>query len=235
LSGFLFLFFLDDVEVINAIPFIMMIGSRILYDDRSDAATQLLNYTGHFKTKNGIVVAIPRGGLPVGKIIADDLNWPMFPLLIKKIGHPKNPEFAIGYISAEECWVEPKYFKLYFDYINAETARLRTLIATQTSHYRRILSQSDVPGKLIVVTDDGMATGNTILAAIRLIRKSNPEKIVVAVPVASIEAINKIESVCDELICPAVPDDFICVGQFYRSFPQVSDEAAWKLANEQWI
>ena len=213
----------------------MMIASQILiYDDRYDAATHLSEHTGRFKTEKGIIVAIPRGGLPIGKILADNLNWPLFPLLIKKIGHPQNPEFAIGYVSSEECWVEPNYLRPYKNYINAEATRLKSLIADQSFHYRRIVTESDVKGRIVIITDDGMATGNTMLGAIRLMRISNPKKIVVAVPVAPIEAIKKIKSICDELIIPAVPEEFFGVGQCYKSFPQISDELAWKLANEKW-
>jgi putative phosphoribosyl transferase len=203
------------------------------YESREEAAHILLPHLSRYRVEKGVVVAIPRGGIPVGNIVAMMLNWPLLPLLIKKIGHPDNPEFAVGYVTDCEYHVNTSIPNLSRSYIVQEVIRLRKMINDQKSHYNYIADTNSIKGKTAILIDDGMATGSSILAGIRMLKSMKSSQVIVAVPVAAPEAIRLVKKECDQLICPFIPADFIGVGQYYRSFPQLDDEEAWRLVNER--
>jgi putative phosphoribosyl transferase len=196
----------------------------MLFRDRQDAALQLIPALEKFRGAPGVVFAVPRGGVPIGYYIAQHYNLPLELLLIKKIGHPLNKEVAVGAVSLEDYEVEGHY-NLPPDYVEKE---VREIALALQERYKRFMGENhqptDVKGKTVIIIDDGVATGNTILSAIRIMRKKNPGKIVVAVPVASPHATERIREEADELICLHEPDDFYGVGQFYSNFSQVSDD-----------
>jgi len=204
----------------------------MLFKDRHDAALQLIPALEKYRNTPGVIFAVPRGGVPIGYYIARHYDLPLELLLIKKIGHPMNKEVAIGAVSMEDFEVDGRY-ALPPGYVEKE---VREISSALHQRYKRFMGEYhkpvDVTGKTVIIVDDGVATGNTVLAAIRVMRKKNAGKIVVAVPVASPDSADRIRKQADELICLYTPDDFMGVGQFYSDFAQVSDEEVEQLLKQ---
>jgi predicted phosphoribosyltransferase len=184
-----------------------------------------------YKTVKGLVLAVPRGGVPLGYYIAKCYNLPMDLLLTKKIGHPMNNEVAIGAVSLEDYIID-NHHKISNEYIEKEVEKIRSRLKET---YKKLMGNRpviDLKDKVVIIVDDGIATGYTLLAAIRLIKKHNPEKIVVAVPVSPQEAANKIKKEVDDFVCLTIPEDFFGVGEYYYDFSEVSDEKVTELLND---
>lgn len=193
------------------------------FKNRLDAAKHLLPLLKKYQGENTIIMAIPRGAVPIGLFLAEELHTGFQMLLIKKIGHPLNPELAIGAVSLNEKVIDPQ-FQVDPDYIEGEVGRIRELLKSRDDIYRTHLKNKSLKNKTVILLDDGIATGNTILAGIKLVKQQEPSKIVVASPVASQHAMRKIMTQNVELICFVAPEDFLAVGEHYEQFPQVSDE-----------
>jgi len=207
----------------------------MMFHDRTHAAFLLAHELKKYKETNAIILAIPRGGVPVGYIIAHQLGLPLEIVLVKKIGHPGNPEYAIGSVSSTELILSDTD-GISDHYIQSEIKRLRNVMQEKYAHFMNGKKPTELKGKIAILVDDGLATGNTMLACIEHIRKSHPLKIVVAVPVSSTSAHNKVASKADELICLYTSADFYAVGQFYENFAEVSDNTVIELiekANEK--
>ncbi len=204
--------------------------SRVFYN-REDAGMQLAAKLQKFKNSNTVVLAVPRGGVPVACQIAKELGLPMDIILTKKIGHPANKEYAIGAASLHDYFVLP-HEGVTAAYITEEVAQIRRRL----KEMHRLMADNRLPpavqGKTVIIVDDGIATGNTLLATVHLLRKSNPGKIIIAAPVASQSAVNKLEMETDEVITVLTPDVFFGVGAFYEDFSQVTDEEVLHYLNE---
>lgn len=198
-----------------------------MFEDRIDAGIQLAEKLMKFKDENVVVLAVPRGGLPIGVIIAKALNAPLDVVLTKKIGHPYHKEYAIGAASLEDIILSDT-LGVSKNYIEKETTRIRTKLKERHNQYYRHHTPVDLANKTVIVVDDGIATGNTLLATVELISKQKPDKIVVAIPVAPDSGVSKFKNSpkVDETICLLVPNNFQAVGQFYMKFEQVSDQEA---------
>jgi predicted phosphoribosyltransferase len=204
-----------------------------LFENRTDAGKQLSEPLKEFRGQDIVVLAIPRGGLPVGAEVAKALKAPMDVVLTKKIGHPYQREYAIGAVSLESVIVSDPG-TIPRAYIEEETARIREVLQKRQDQYyknRRPLSLKD---KVVIVVDDGIATGNTLRATVQLVAKQIPSKIIVAIPVAPSQAVHMLEALpeVDRVICLATPMNFQAVGQFYLHFYQVSDEEAIRILEE---
>ena len=177
------------------------------------------------KTPNLIVLALPRGGVPVAVEIAKALKAPLDLVMIRKLGYPSNPEYAMGAIGIDKKPilnspmppVNPEELQAVIEQEYAELLR-------RNERYRNGNPPPDVKDKTIIIVDDGIATGATLKAALRSIRAHNPVKIIVAVPVAPYDSLDDIKNYCDAIICPLKPHDFRAVGLWYDNFRQVSDE-----------
>lgn len=193
------------------------------FANRTEAAFLLADQLKKYSGQDGIVLAVPRGGVPLGIIVARKLDMPLELLMTKKIGHPMNPEYAIGAVSLTDQMIVP-HEDVGQDYIERETRYIRKKLQ---DNYRKFMGDHQplpIKGKIIIIIDDGMATGNTLLSTINMLRKQEPQKIVVAAPVAPASAMEKIRPLVDELIVPLVPHHFYGVGGFYDDFQQVSDD-----------
>lgn len=204
-----------------------------MFKNRIDAGIQLAEKLLKFRNENVVVMAIPRGGLPIGSIVAKTLNAPLDVALIKKIGHPDHKEYAIGAVSLDHVTLT-NAIGVPQDYIDREIVQIRKKLGQRYKHYYVNRCPQNLKDKTVIIVDDGVATGNTILATIEMIAHQNPQKIIVGIPVAPSAVIRKFETIPDltETICLQTPPDFQAVGQFYKVFGQVSDQRAVQLLKE---
>ena len=193
------------------------------FKDRSEAGLLLSDQLQKYKNSNSMVLAVPRGGVPVGYEIAKALSIPFHLILSKKIGHPENKEFAIGAVALETEIIDA-HPGVSETYIQSEISRLRKLLKEKNSYYRGSQVSQDIKGKTIILVDDGIATGNTLLACIAMLRKQMPSKIVVAVPVVPVDLISIFSAHADEFIYLISAHYFLGVGAYYEQFNQVEDE-----------
>ena len=204
-----------------------------MFQDRTDAGIRLAEKLTFYKDQDVVVLAIPRGGLPLGAIVAKALNAPLDVALIKKIGHPNNKEYAIGAVSLESV-ITSDTVNIPKSYIEEETSWIRELLKKRYQQYYKNGKPHDLKNKVVILVDDGIATGNTLLATVELVFKQKPKSIVVAIPVAPHSSINKVENspYVNEVICLQMPHNFRAVGQFYEEFDTVSDEEAVQILQE---
>ncbi len=201
-----------------------------MYYDRIDAGLILANKLMEYKNVPGVVLAVPRGGVPIAYYVAVQLGYDLDLLLTKKIGHPRNSEYAIGAVSLHDRYIV-QHEGVSHEYIEQETLRIRETLKEMYVKFMGDKEPSSIEDKTVIIVDDGIATGNTLLSTIRMLKKGNPSKIVVAVPVASRHAVDKLAGLVDEIVCPLIPDSFYGVGTFYKNFDQVSDEEVMMYLN----
>ena len=195
------------------------------FDSRDDAAHLLAQKLSFYKGKNPLVLAIPRGAVAMAKIIADFLGGELDVVLVRKLGHPEQPELAIGavdeggtvFLSDYACGIDAAY-------VDREKAGQLELLRRRRAQYTPACSALDPHGRIVIVIDDGIATGSTMITALRSVRAKKPAKLIAAVAVASAQAMRAIVDDADVITCLGVPDEFYAVGQFFREFSQVSDE-----------
>lgn len=204
----------------------MMIRRR--YRNREEAGAILAEYLAHLKIEPDLVVlGIPRGGVVVAAVVAHALKAPLDLLPARKIGAPGNPEFAIGAVAGDTEYIDQDLIKrlgIPERYVQSELARQRELSLAQGRRLRGTREPIDISGKTVIVIDDGVATGATVLAALRALRKKGPRRLILAVPVGPMDSIETLRQVADEVVCPLVPEWFWSVGSHYENFEQVSDE-----------
>ena len=196
-----------------------------MFRDRIEAGTLLAAKLKKYKSTSGIVLAVPRGGVPVAFAVAKELGFPVEVVLTKKIGHPMNKEYAIGAASLTDYFVIP-HENVSEEYIQEELKLIRANLKKMYARFMGDKEPADIKDKTVIVIDDGIATGNTLLGTIHVLRKGKPGKIVIGVPVASKSAMRKLSTEVDEVVAVMVPDEFHGVGAFYEDFGQVSDEEA---------
>jgi predicted phosphoribosyltransferase len=206
-----------------------------MFANREEAGYLLANKLITFKDREDVItVAIPRGGVPIGYIIAKTLKTPLEMVLSKKIGHPYNSEFAIGAVTLKNRILSDAANEVSMTYIDNETEHIRDILKQRHKWYYGNSFPISLENKIIILVDDGTATGNTIISCIQLIEQDRPSKLIVALPVAPQTALNKINKLISikDIICLNTPDNFLSVGQFYKNFTQVNDEEVIKLFKE---
>jgi len=194
-----------------------------MFTNRSEAGRMLATRLRKYKNIPGVVLAVPRGGVPVAYEIAKELNIPLEVILVKKLGHPNNKEYAIGAVGLKDSFVLPHENVTQY-YIETEIANIRERLKEMQISFMGDKEPQNLTGKTVILVDDGIATGNTILGTVQVLRKSQPYKIVLAVPVASQSAVEKLEPFVEEMVILLCPESFRSVGLFYSDFSQVSDE-----------
>jgi predicted phosphoribosyltransferase len=200
------------------------------FRDRTDAAQRLaaaLDAT--YRGRHPLVLAIPRGAVPMGRVIADALGGDLDVALVRKLRAPGQPEFAVGAID-ETGWA---YIADYAAsagadaaYLAREKAAQLAVLAQRRASYTPARKPLDPADRTVIVVDDGLATGATMIAALHAVRAKHPGMLVCAVPVGAADSVRKVAPYADEVVCLATPADFHAVGQFYGSFPQVEDAEA---------
>ena len=205
----------------------------MILQDRFEAGKLLARKLAVYKNRKGtILLAIPRGALQLGSVLAKELQLPLDIVLTKKIPAPGNPEAAIGAVSLHGEIIEEDLIHLEgisAEYLSSQVKELRRKLQERAAMYRGKRKPLSLKGKTIIIVDDGVAMGSTMLAAIAVVREERPKKIIVAIPVGSAEAVAKLKEKADAVICLHMPEFFYAIGQFYRQFPQVEDEEAIEL------
>ena len=204
-----------------------------MFRDREDAAYQLAHALKNRQLHDPLVLAIPRGGLVLGAVMARELDAELDVILSRKIRAPGQPELAVGAISEEGRIYLSHYAKVFEDltqdYLDEEQQYQLAEIARRKQVYRAIRPRALMEGRSVIVTDDGIATGSTMIAALQVVRLHHPQELIVAVPVASPDRLAEVQHWCDDVVCLLVPQDFYSVGEFYRDFSQIEDEQAVEL------
>ncbi|GAA4940911.1 phosphoribosyltransferase [Algibacter agarivorans] len=206
-----------------------------MFKDRKTAGLLLADKLKKYaRSKNAIVVTIPRGGLPIGYAIAKQLCLPLEIVLSKKIGHPLHKEFAIGAVTLNDRILSDDANQVSKQYLNEETSKIRTLLKQRHDLYYGTKKPLNLKNKITILVDDGVATGHTLISSIKLIEKQNPSQIIVALPVGPPSIIEKIKKIpfVNDTICLLVPANFHAVGQFYENFDQVNDNEVIRLLKE---
>lgn len=200
-----------------------------LFENREDAARQLSKALATYQGQQPLVLAIPRGGVPLGRIVADALGGELDVVLVRKLGAPYNPEFAVGSIGESGKVVIADYAEragANSPYLAEEADRQLATIQRRRAQYNRVHAPVDPVGRTVIVVDDGLATGATMRSALQEVRAQKPGLLICAVPVGSPDAVAQVRPLCDDLVCLAVEAEFGGVGQFYRDFSQVEDDEA---------
>ena len=208
-----------------------------MFTDRTDAGRQLAALLDEQGIAADIVLAIPRGGLPVGRAVADSLDAPLDIVAARKLGAPGNPELAIGAVASDgTVWLNESVIDdlgVSEAFLDEQIDRERAAAAAKVDRYRGDRPPLDVAGKRVVVVDDGVATGATTTACLRQLRNADAESVVLAVPVAPPDTVERLQGEADEVVCVELPVQFHAVGQFYESFEQVVDAEAVTYLDEQ--
>ncbi len=202
-----------------------------IFKDRLEAGLLLSEKLQRYKNTNSVVLAIPRGGVPVAHEVAKSLDLPLDIVLSKKIGHPSNKEFAIGAVSLDSI-ITDKRMDVSNEYIEKETLRLKELLQKKHKLYRGNREPIDIAGKNVIVVDDGIATGNTLLVTLEMLRRKNPAKIIVAVPVLPYDTLKTFEENTDDFIYLIASRSFRGVGGFYENFDQVQDDEVMSMLRD---
>lgn len=202
--------------------------------DRTAAGRSLAAVlSDYYRNENVVVLALPRGGVPVAREVAAALDATLDLLLIRKLGVPMQPELAMGAIASGGVRVlNPdvvQSWRITGEDIAAVAAIEQRELERREAAYRGERPRPAVRGRTVILVDDGVATGATMRAAIAALRQLGPAKIVVAVPVAPADTVQALEEVADEVVCLATPEPFFAIGSCYRDFTQVSDEEVRRL------
>ena len=196
------------------------------FKNREHAAYLLADRLAAFcGNKNPLVLGVPRGGVPMAQIIADALGGEMDIVLVHKLRHPDQEELAIGAVDETgDALLSDWANEVDSEYIEAEKQRQLAVLRERRAQYTPRREPIDPHGRIVIVVDDGIATGSTMTAALRAMRAKNPKKLIGAVAVASTHAARAMLHECDAMVCLNVPADFSAVGEFFDDFDQVSDQ-----------
>jgi putative phosphoribosyl transferase len=202
----------------------------LIFADRAEAGRLLAERLVRLRLRDAFVLALPRGGVPVGAEIAKALGAPLDVVFVRKIGAPDQPELAVGAVADgadPEIALNAELVEalgLDEDYIAAAAARELEVIDRRRHAWSELRPEVSPAGRAVIVVDDGVATGMTMQAALRQLRRRKPARLIAAVPVASREAVTMLGREADQVVCLSAPRRFGSVGSFYRSFGQVPDE-----------
>jgi predicted phosphoribosyltransferase len=207
-----------------------------MFKDRIDAAQKLLPYLIRFKNmKNVVILAVPRGALQIGNYLAKELKLNLDVALTKKIGYPGNEEYGIGAVSLNSEFYDYDLVKrgeVSKSYIDEQIKTIRKSLKEKFKKYHKKAESIKLKDKIVIIIDDGIATGKTMLATIQLVKIEKPKAIIIAVPVAPPGTIEMLKPYVTEVICIDIEPEFFAIGEFYEDFPQVEDEEAIKMLEE---
>jgi len=203
------------------------------FRDRHDAGRQLAAQLLQYAPRQPLIVALPRGGVPVAAEVAHALGTPLELLAVRKLGAPGNPELGVGALAEDGTLVldrdSVRALGIAQETLERTLAREAAELRRRVERYRGGRARASVQGRTVIVVDDGLATGLTDLAAVRALRRSGASSIVVAAPVGSRESVSMLVEEADEVVCPVIPQRLYGVGMWYRDFEPVCDEEVLEL------
>ena len=198
-----------------------------MFKSRADAARRLATALATYRGRNPLVLAIPRGAVGMGRVLAEELGGELDVVLVRKLRAPFSSEFAVGAID-ESGWsyISDQAAQAGADeaYLEREKCTQFETLRKRRAQYTPARSPVDPMGRIVIVVDDGLATGASMIAALHAARARKPQRLICAVPIAAPESLERVRPLADEVVCLATPEEFYAVGQFYREFPQVEDE-----------
>ncbi|MFI5385836.1 MAG: phosphoribosyltransferase [Fimbriimonadales bacterium] len=202
-----------------------------MFLDRADGGRSLAEKLRKYRGQDVVVFGLPRGGVATARVVADELNAPLDLIITRKIGHPGNPEYALGAVTDDG---ETAYNRDALNGVSPEWLEQERLRQLEEAERRRLLYLESRPpisvnGRIAILVDDGIATGYTMEAAILSLRKRQPAKIVVAAPVAPESAVRRFAALADEVVIVEAPELFFAIGQWYEDFSQLADEDVLEL------
>ena len=209
------------------------------YKDRSHAGRQLARKLHRYAGRSDLIVlGLPRGGVPVAFEVARALGAPLDVLLVRKLGMPHHEEYAMGAIGSGGVRVlqpgVPGLMGVTQDQVDQVTAREQAELERRERRYRGERPPPPLQGRCVILVDDGIATGATMLAAVQVARRHAPAQVVVAAPVGAPSTLHRLAQEADEVICPLAPPRFHAVGQYYDAFGQTGDEEVQDLLARAW-
>lgn len=200
-----------------------------MFRDRNEAAARLADSLLEYRGQNPLILAIPRGAVPMAKLIAQRLQGELDVVLVRKLGAPDQPELAIGSVD-ESGWTYVADFAGIYGadsrYIESEKQAQLQTTRERRAQYTPVRAPIDPSGRIVIVIDDGLATGATMISALHSLRAKRPAKLICAVPVSPPDTLRKVRKLADQVVCLEAPAHFQAVGQFYAHFDQVSDAEA---------
>jgi predicted phosphoribosyltransferase len=206
------------------------------FRNRDHAAELLVQELERYKGQNPLILAIPRGAVPMGKIIAHALGGELDVVLVRKLGAPGQPELAIGAVDETGYVYLTDHARMVGaseDYIASEKEEQLKVLKKRRTQYTHVHPPIDPQDRIVIVVDDGIATGSTMIAALHALRARRPRKLIVATAVAPPSTIRRLEGAADEVVCLYSTEDFYAVGQFFEDFSAVSDEEVIELLKRE--
>ncbi len=211
-------------------------GGPAMFRDREDAARQLAARLRDYEFKHPLILAIPRGGVVTGAVLAREIGAELDVVLSRKLRAPDQPELAFGAIAENgEVYINEEVAEasgVTDEYFHQEKECQLAVIARRKESVRSVRPKASIQDRSVIITDDGIATGSTMMAALQTVRSQGPEELIVAVPVAPADRIRDLENYCDKVVCLLPAQHFWAVGQFYEDFPTVEDERVVEILRE---
>jgi len=208
------------------------------FKDREEAGKELARALVEFKGRNVVVLGLPRGGVVVAREVAEALGAPLDIVVTRKIGAPGEPEFALGAVTQEgDVIVDSRNAESVgatTEYLQEEARRKKSEVKERMRSLRGDMPYPGLEGKTVIIVDDGIATGNSMKAAVQSVKKRGPKEVVVAVPVAPQEAVADLSREGTRVVCLEQPRFFFAIGEFYKDFEQVDDSEVRELLESRW-
>ena len=207
-----------------------------MFRNRVDAARQLAQHLKGRELHDPLVLAIPRGGVVTGAVLARELGAELDVVLSRKLRAPGQPELAVGAVTEDGRVYLNRHARAFLDLMEDHLAKERRYQIGEIARRKKLLRGARPPapvaGRSVIVTDDGIATGSTMIAALREVQAQSPREVIVAVPVASPDRLEEVRRWCDDVVCLLSREVFWAIGQFYQDFTQVEDDEVVKLLRE---
>jgi predicted phosphoribosyltransferase len=195
------------------------------FKNREEAATLLADRLAAYRGQRPLVLGVPRGAVPMARVIADALGGDLDVVLVRKLRAPGQPELAIGAVDESGAVLKGRYFDIATeDYLREEVRTQLGILRMRREQYTQAKPPVDPHGRVAIIVDDGIATGSSILSAIRSVQAQKPKKVVVAIGVAPPSSLARIETEADEVVCLHASEGFFAVGQFFDDFSEVTDD-----------
>ena len=195
------------------------------FKNREDAATQLADRLDSYRGQHPLVLGVPRGAVPMARIIAEALGGDLDVVLVRKLRAPGQPELAIGAVDEAGVVLKGQYFDMASEeYLREEVRSQQEILRKRRDLYTRAQKEIDPSRRVVIIVEDGIATGSSMLSAIRSVRAQRPRTIVAAIGVAPPESLARMRAEADDVVCLHSPDEFYAVGQFFADFSEVTDD-----------